>query len=258
MDLLLIVNRIWRHKFITVPLILLTLASAAYVATIKKPVYKVSASYLLVNPPSAPTAQQIAADPKLAHVRADNPYTRFNNQPVMIDVLSRTVSTPTARHKLVTEGADPRYAVESATTFGFATPVLQITAAAASPEVAIRSATVVSRAALSELDRIQEKAHVDPPYRITAQQLEPPTWPLPQASGQVRSLVAVLAMGVIVLFSAISVADAIVAIRRRGQTARLFDDVATPDPDVVSLGADRDSPHPIATNGGGTTVSARQ
>jgi hypothetical protein len=211
-----------------------------------------------VNPPAAPTAQQIAADPKLANARADNPYTRFNNQPVMIDVLSRTLSTPTARHKLVTKGADPRYAVESATTFGFATPVLQITAAAATPEVAIRSATLVSRASLSALDRIQEKAQVDPPYRITAQQLEPPTWPLPQASGQVRSLVAVLAAGVILLFSAISVADAVVAIRRRRQLVPLFDDVAAPDPDVVALDPDRASPHAIATNGGGSTVSARR
>jgi hypothetical protein len=258
MDLLLIVTRIWRHKLITVPVILLTLAGAAYIAAVKKPVYKVSASYLLVNPPAPPTAQQIAADPKLGHVRADNPYTRFNNQPVMIDVLSRTLSTPTARQRLVTQGADPRYAVESATTFGFATPVLQITAAAGSPEVAIRSATLVSRASLSALDRIQEKAQVDPAYRITAQQLEPPTWPLPQASGQVRSLVAVLVVGVIVLFSAISVADAIVAIRRRRQTVRLFDDVADPDPDVVALDPDRDPPHPIAANGGGSTVPAGQ
>ena len=250
MDLLLLVNRIWRHKFITVPVILLTLAGAAYVAAVNKPVYKVSASYLLVNPPAPPTPQQVAADPKLAHVRADNPYTRFNNQPVMIDVLSRTVSTPTARHKLLTEGADPRYAVESATTFGFATPVLQITAAASTPEVAIRSARLVSRASLSALDRIQENAQVDPPYRITAQQLEPPTWPLPQASGQVRSLVAVLVAGVIVLFSAISVADAVVAIRRRREPVPLFDDVVAPDPD-------RDSPYPIATNGGGSTVTAR-
>ena len=51
MDLLLLVTRIWRHKFITVPVILLTLAGAAYVAAVNKPVYKVSASYLLVNPP---------------------------------------------------------------------------------------------------------------------------------------------------------------------------------------------------------------
>src|SRR4051812_36114559 len=124
MDLLLIVTRIWRHKFVTVPLILLTLGGAAYVAKVKKPVYQVSATYLLVNPPSGPTQQQITADPALAHVRADNPYTRFGNDPVMIDVLSRTMSTPTERQKLIAEGADPRYTVESTTSYGFATPVL--------------------------------------------------------------------------------------------------------------------------------------
>src|SRR3954462_176386 len=97
MDLLLIVTRIWRHRFITVPLILLTLAGAAYVAAVKKPVYQVSGTYLLVNPPAPPAQQQITATPALAHVRADNPYTRFGNDPVMIDVLARVMSTPTAR-----------------------------------------------------------------------------------------------------------------------------------------------------------------
>src|SRR3954454_23336017 len=100
MDLLLIVTRIWRHKFITLPVILLTLAGCAYVAKVKKPVYQVSATYLLVNPPAPPTAQQIAADPALAHVHTDNPYTRFGNDPVMIDVLSRTMTTPSARESL--------------------------------------------------------------------------------------------------------------------------------------------------------------
>jgi hypothetical protein len=248
MDLLLIVTRIWRHKFITVPVILLTLVGAGYVASIKKPVYKVSASYLLVNPPAPPTSQQIAADPKLAHVHADNPYTRFGNQPVMIDVLSRTVSTPAARQKLLTQGADPSYAVESATTFGFATPVLQITAAGTTPQLASRTATLVSQAVLAELDRLQEKAQVDAPYRITAQLLEPPTAPFPQASGKVRSLVAVLAVGVIALFSLISVADALGAIRQ--QRRRVTDDVIAPAPDRVS-------PQPISTNGSGKLAARR-
>jgi len=244
MDLLLIVTRVWRHRFITLPVILLTLAGAGYVAAVKKPVYKVSASYLLVNPPAPPTSQEIAADPALAHVRADNPYTRFGNQPVMIDVLSRTLSAPTARQKLLTQGADPSYAVESATTFGFATPVLQITAVGVTPEMASRTATLVSHAVLSELNRLQVKAQVDAPYRITAQQLEPPTAPLPQASGQMRSLVAVLAIGVILLFSVISVADALSAIRRQRAG------VVAPDPNWVQ-------PHPMSTNGSGKVHARR-
>jgi hypothetical protein len=257
MDLFLIVTRIWRYRFITVPVILLTLALAGYVAAVKKPVYQVSASYLLVNPPAPPSPQQIAADPALANVRADNPYTRFGNQPVMIDVLSRTISSPTARQKLVNTGADPRYTVESATTFGFATPVLQITASGPTPEMTTRTATIVSRAVLAELDRLQAKAEVDQPYRITAQQLQSPAAPLPQASGQMRSLVAVLAIGVIVLFSAISVADAIAAIRRQ-RAAKAALDIVRPTDDVVAPGPDWVSPRPAATNGRRGKVSARR
>jgi capsular polysaccharide biosynthesis protein len=253
MDLLLIVTRIWRHKFITVPVIVLTIVGAAYAVAVKQPVYQVSASYLLVNPPAPPTVQQIAADPALGRVRAENPYTRFGNQPVMIDVLSRTLSSPTARQRLLNKGADPRYAVEAAMSLGFETPIVQITASGPTPEIATRTANIVSNAVVAELDRLQSKEQVDPRYRITAQQLQSPVAPQPQASGQVRVLVAVLAVGMILLFSAISVADALAAIRRERSARDVVapDDLDWPDPDWASE-------RPVATNGMRSKASAQR
>ena len=100
MDLRLLARKIWRHKLITVPLILLTLAGAAYVIAVKQPLYEASSSYLMISPPAAPTAEEIARNPELAKVKADNPYTRFVDQSVVIAVLKHTMSTESARRML--------------------------------------------------------------------------------------------------------------------------------------------------------------
>jgi hypothetical protein len=255
MDLLLIVNRIWRHKFVTVPLILLTVVGAAYVVAVKQPVYQVSASYLLVNPPGPPTADQIAANPSLRRVRADNPYTRFGNQPVMTDVLSRTMSSDSARNALMQAGADPRYLVESALAFGDSVPIMQITAHGSTPESATRTADLVSHAMVRELDRLQS-SDVDPQYRITAQQLQSPGAPQPQAAGKVRVLVGTLGAGAILLFGVISVADALESIRRT-RSAVPADEVSAPDEVVVpDLTWSREQP--LASSSRWGRASARQ
>ena len=46
--------------FVTLPIIGLTLIAAFYVVAVKAPGYKVSSSYVLINPPPPPTADQIA------------------------------------------------------------------------------------------------------------------------------------------------------------------------------------------------------
>ena len=214
MDLLLIARKIWRHKFLTIPVILLTLVGAAYTIAVKQPLYEATSSFLLINPPPAPTNDDIARDPSLAKVDPNNPYTRFADQSVVIDVLSRTVNSDTARAELIKAGADPRYTVAAATRFGTTSPIVQITGTGATPQAAIGTAKVVGHAVVGELNRMQAEQKVDPGYRITTLQIEFPDGPHLQASGQLRMLVAVLVLGTIVLFIVISVTDAFESLRR--------------------------------------------
>lgn len=193
MDLRLIAHKIWRHKLITVPLILLTLAGAAYAITVKQALYEASSTYLMVSPPAAPSAEQIARDPELAKVKAANPYTRFD-QSVVIDVLKRAMSAESVRNTLVKAGADRRYTLGSATEFGASAPIIHVSALASTPEAAIRSAQVVGHAVAGELDRMQKAHDVDPAYRITAVQVEVPNGARLKASGPLRMLVGVLGL----------------------------------------------------------------
>jgi capsular polysaccharide biosynthesis protein len=214
MDLLLIARKVWRYKLITLPVVLLTLLGAVYVVVVKEPTYEASSSYILINPPPPPTAEDIARNPALGNVNADNPYTRFADQTVVVQLLASTLSGESARRALMNAGADSRYAVAPTSEFGYSTPIVQITGVGASPKVAVRTAKVVGQAVSRELDRLQQSEGVDSRYRIKTYQVDAPDGAQLRASGQLRALVGVLALGAVLLFVVVSVADALTTLRR--------------------------------------------
>jgi len=79
----------------------------------------------------------------------------------------------------------------------------------------------VGHAVAGELNGLQAAKRVDPRYRITAMPVDVPDTATLQASGQLRALVAVFAMGAILLFILISVTDGLAKLsaERRGRPA---------------------------------------
>jgi hypothetical protein len=213
MDLLSIVRKVWRYKLVTVPVVLLTLCLAMYVVAVKDPVYEASSSFILINPPAPPTPEDIARDPSLGRINSDNPYTRFSDQSVMIEVLASTMSSGSAQRELLKAGADPRYKVAPTSAFGYSSPIVKVTAQGPTPEVAVGSARLVGKALTHELEGMQQAEGVDPHYRIKAQEVESPDRAQLKASGQLRMVVGVLVLGAILLFVAVSVADALTTLR---------------------------------------------
>jgi hypothetical protein len=214
MNLLAIARKIWRYKLLTVPVVLVVLCGAVYVVAVKEPVYEASSSYILINPPAPPTPEEVARDPSLARLNSDNPYTRFSDQSVIVEVLASSMANESAQRELVEAGADPRYKVEPASEFGFSSPILKITAQSSSPETAVRSARLVGNAVTRELQKMQLAEGVDSQYRIKAHKVQTPDGAQLRASGQLRSLVGVLGLGAVLLFLVVSIGDAVTTIRR--------------------------------------------
>lgn len=215
MNLLSIARKIWHYKLATLPVILLTLCGAAYVVAVKEPVYEASSSYVLINPPEPPTPEEIASDPALGRVDADNPYTRFSDQTVVVEVLASAMGSETAQRALRKMGADSRYTVapDSESGVGYSSPILQITAQGGTPQAAVRTAKLVGHEITRQLDRIQQEQNVDSQYRITAEPVDAPDGAELRPSGQLRVLFGVLALGVVLLFVVVSVADAVTTLR---------------------------------------------
>jgi hypothetical protein len=213
MDLLSIARKLWRYKLLTLPVVLLTLCGTVYVVAVKEPVYEASSSYILINPPAPPTDEEIARDPALGRINSDNPYTRFSDETVLVGILSSTMDSKSVQRTLLKAGADPRYTVAPESEI-WSSPIVQITARGGTPAVAISSAKLVANALTRELDRRQQKEGVDPRYRIKARQVNAPDGAQLRASGQLRMLVGVLALGAVLLFVVVSVADALTTLRR--------------------------------------------
>jgi hypothetical protein len=218
MDLISIGATFWRHKIVTIPLILLTLVGAYYVVKIKPPVYQANTSFLLSVPPGPPTAAQIAADPALRKINPNNPYTAYGNMSVAAAVLVDLVTTPAAQQQLVREGVDPRYTVAPNTAFGFQAPVIQITGVGSTAQEAIVSASLVSAAAKSDLYQMQKTQGVNKLYMIKALPLVLAEKAQISASSKLRELIAIAGLGAVALFVAVSVADAL-ARRRKERRA---------------------------------------
>ena len=213
MDLLVIARKLWRYKFVTLPIVVLTFCGAVYVVAIKTPVYETSSSYIMINPPSPPTEQDIDRDPTLGLVNADNPFARSGDVSVIVDVLASRIANKSQAERLLADGVDSRYKVESGSALGYSSPILKITAEGGSPEVAVRSAKLVGAAVIRQLEGMQRAEGVDNKYWIKAQQVETPDGAQLRASGQLRMLVGVLALGTILLFVVVSVADAVTSLR---------------------------------------------
>src|SRR4051812_43263682 len=104
MSILLIFMKLWKYKFVTLPIVACVAAGAFYVIAVKAPTYEASATYILVAPPAPPTDTQIARDPALGRLNSDNPYTRFSDQSVLVQVLASRLSSADARLALAQRG----------------------------------------------------------------------------------------------------------------------------------------------------------
>jgi hypothetical protein len=212
MDLFSIVGKVWRHKLATIPVIMLMALGAFYVIAVKAPVYQSTSGILLVNPPGPPSAAQIARHPALGKVNTNNTFVSFGNLDVIADAVIGVVTAES--NQLLRQGVDPRYTLTLSAEVGLP-PMIQVTGIGRTAQVAILSTQVVTRAAMASLNQIQVQQHVNPTYMIKSVELYGPTAPTVSVSSKLRTLIAVIALGTIMLFVAVSMSESI-GKRRKG------------------------------------------
>ncbi len=229
MSLLLILRKIWSYRLVTVPIVVLVIVGAFYVIAIQAPTYESSGTYILVNPPAPPTDAQIARDPALAGIHGDNPYTRYSDPAVLVQVLASRLSSDQVRLSLARQGVDQNYIAQPSAEFGFSAPILQITGTGTTPTAAVKTTNLVGQALAHQLNVMQEAQGVDKTYWIKTEAVVPATDAKLKASGKLRSLVALLILGTILLFIAISILDAVSALRGDWKQSRSAEHGTDPD-----------------------------
>ena len=196
MDLLVIARKIWLYRVATLPIIVLTLLAALYVVAIKDAEYEATSNYILINPPPPPGAEDIAANPALADINSDNPFTRFSDQSAVSALLVSRLSDESTRQALSAQGVDPRMRGDtSGSEFSAQTLLLEVTGVGPTPEQAIQSAALVGAGLVKELDALQQSVGVASRYRIEAQSVTAASSAQRKVSSTLRRLVGVLALG---------------------------------------------------------------
>jgi hypothetical protein len=207
MDLIAMAQTVRRHKFATLPVILLTLVLGIYVVFLTAPEYQASGSYILVSPPPPPTQEQIAHNPALGKLVTNNPLTSYGNLQVVGLMLSQQMGNRSEVEPLLHNGVDPRSTVVNNTIYSNA-PLLAVTGVGSTPAVAVRSGMLEGQALVKLLDNIQIEMGVSPGYRVTAYPLVTPDQAGLKTSSKLRNLIVVMVVGIVLLFVAVSIGQA--------------------------------------------------
>lgn len=225
MDMFSIAGAIWRHKYATIPVMLLTVLGLFYVLEIQAPTYQSTADVLLLAPKPGPNAAQIQADPSLAKINANNPYLDYGNLILVADVVIDAANAPSSQQVLASAGVQPGYQVALSTAVDNPA-VIQVTGSGSSAPAAIRSAQLVAGQVSSTLRQLQAAKDVNPSYMITADEFVKPQQASKTISGKLRTSAGFLALGVLLLLVAVSIAES-VAKRRQDQGGQDADDHET-------------------------------
>jgi hypothetical protein len=204
MDLFAIGGTLWRHKRVSIPLVLLIVFGVLYVLAIKAPTYQAKANLLLANSPAPPTAMEIAQDPSLA--RVNNPYANLGNLVYLADVLTEVVAAPAAKQALVQAGASGYQIAVDDSDQAEVPPAIDITGTGRSARAAIQSAQLVASAISRELYQLQADQHVRSKFMITAVEYITPT-SATKSSGKVQTATVIAVIGLILLLVAVSAAQ---------------------------------------------------
>jgi hypothetical protein len=207
MNLLSIVQTIWRHKLATASAILVTVVGAFYILAVQPPVYHASSSLLFLSPQGPPSKAQIAADPSLATISNDNPYATLGE-----------LWTASAVVSAVSGDSPPAQVTLSADTD--TPPIVEIAGTGANAQVAIANVNQATNQVTTMLSQMQQRAGVNQRYMIKAVELTAPTSAQKSTSAKLRPLIAVLAAGVILLLVLVSVGQALEERRAGGSKKR--------------------------------------
>ena len=89
-----------------------------------------------------------------------------------------------------------------------------MTGSANNAQVAVQSARIVAAAVSKDLHQLQAAQNVNPKYMISAIEYVVPTSATSSSSSKLRTLIGVVAVGVVLLFVAVSLAEAFASRKR--------------------------------------------
>ncbi|MFC7545816.1 hypothetical protein [Plantactinospora sp. GCM10030261] len=211
MDLIDLLKLMARRWWVTVPVLIATVAGGIVVGQHVRPEYKTSASVVLVPPTT-----EVAAPAPGASPRPGNPWLRVGTVE-MAQAIQIVASSGRARAAVVAAGGEARYEVTVLTR----SSILTIDVTGTGPDRARASAAAVTRLIGDEVANRQAAYQPRPGEQITTDVLDPGLDVRQSRSNVLRAQIVLLALGLLVATTVAVVADAIIRrmARRRVRSA---------------------------------------
>lgn len=208
MDLLSISRAIARYWSVTVPIIMATAVGAVYVAFYQPRLYEATSTYVLLNPATSEDAKS-------------NPYLELPDPSAIVGVLAERINSPTSVDRMVALGASPNFEIGASQEYGAGSRIVDVYAPGFSPEESLATTKVVGEELRTQLLELQRAENVPNRGMIRLVALDPTPIPALKMSSLLRSEIAVIALGFILLFLIIAGARAIEEMRASSaRTAR--------------------------------------
>lgn len=215
-DLLAILGTLRRHWWVTVLVTALTVIGAGAVVATSPPQWTATTSFLLIEPPTPPTVEDLEENPRLGRINSDNPFVRYGDPAVVIDVVSRIAATEAVHDEIEAAGGSPDFEVAPSARYGAASPIVDVSVTSDSEERVLSSLALVGDFVGQQLRSVQSQGDVDPTYFYTLRQIDTPTQASQEFSSTLRLLVGVLVLGLLTLLAVISILE---GRRRSGRAA---------------------------------------
>jgi hypothetical protein len=191
-----------RHKLAVAISVLLTVGAMAALFLSAPTTYGAKASLVLFNPPTPPDPSQSASqDPAV-----QNPYARFDDLSVVVDILRRRVTSEPVTAQLTSRGLVGTYAVAANISY-YHGPIIDVTASAPTAQAATNSAGLVIGELQNELKSLQVEQGTDPKYQIKSQTVVAPLAEVTSASARLRKTLLAGALGVTITVALALIAD---------------------------------------------------
>ncbi|MGJ3191062.1 Wzz/FepE/Etk N-terminal domain-containing protein [Paenarthrobacter sp. FR1] len=214
MDPVAVFKTLWHHKFIVLPVLLVTALAALYVYSFAPRSYEAKATYAIVNP-KIPSAAELEKNPSLNSLNTDNPYLRSADSSLIAQVVGTRLNDDTTGDALLREGLSTDFTVQRPP----ASFLIEISAASESKEKAVATVKALGARLENDLLAIQSINGADERYLYTSLMVAAPDNATEQFSSRLRSLIVVLVAGVVLTFGAVSIARGLEASRARARTA---------------------------------------
>ncbi|MBT2567574.1 chain-length determining protein [Arthrobacter sp. ISL-85] len=212
MDPLTVLTTVWRHKWVTLPIVVLTMAACLYVYLYAPRTYEADVSYALTAP-DVPSNLELERDPDLAKLNSNNPYLRSNDSSLLAQVVITKLSDPAYLDQLKEAGFGTDFKIAPVASLGMG--LVTVTATSPSEAEAVGTAKLVGEQFTSTLNSVQKVNGADDRYLYSPILVRGPGPAKELFSNRLRSLIMVGIAGSVLLFGSVSVARARMVRRRQ-------------------------------------------